>query len=283
MLVYLETYLVERRIKQRRPPSWLWQVALFLLTVLSFMWGGPLLFKVLPQVGPLYAALVHPEVVLLLTGMIFIHEYGHKWALRMRKIPAVGPIPIPLLGAMVHPGEPLGSAWTELIFALGGPATGIFSLALYGVALWLGNDFLAAMAWLGVFLNFLNAWPIIPLDGGVAVKALLSVIHTKARHAFIILCLGVVMLLGLWLGDLAIFGRAVFLIIGLLGLLDLALGVHFSHRKAKEVVYQTMSLRQLPAGIALYLLVLGGLFASFVVTTLHFVSAEDLVTLFWVR
>jgi Zn-dependent protease len=105
--------------------------------------------------------------------LLLVHEMGHVIQLRREGIEASAPMFIPFLGAVVAAKSLGDDAAAEARVGLAGPVLGSIGAALL-VPVWLatGNDFWAALAFTGFFLNLFNLLPVIPLDGGRAMAAM---------------------------------------------------------------------------------------------------------------
>lgn len=105
--------------------------------------------------------------------VVLTHELGHALAMRL-----MGVRPIRLTAtvsgfSMDYEGILSGKA--ECLAALAGPAFGLlFSLICSVIGKTLNNDSLLLCAGLGVVLNLFNLLPSLPLDGGRALRGLLS-------------------------------------------------------------------------------------------------------------
>jgi Zn-dependent protease len=105
--------------------------------------------------------------------LILVHEMGHVVQLRREGVKASAPMFIPFVGAAVAMKEMPRDALAEARVGLAGPVLGSLGAALL-VPVWLatGNDFWAALAFTGLFLNLINLMPVLPLDGGRAMAAM---------------------------------------------------------------------------------------------------------------
>jgi Zn-dependent protease len=105
--------------------------------------------------------------------LLLVHELGHVIQLRREGIEASAPMFIPFLGAVVAAKSLGDDAAAEARVGLAGPVLGSLGAALL-IPVWLatGNDFWAALAFTGFFLNLFNLLPVVPLDGGRAMAAM---------------------------------------------------------------------------------------------------------------
>ena len=105
--------------------------------------------------------------------LILVHEMGHVIQLRREGVKASAPMFIPFVGAAVAMKELPRDALAEARVGLAGPVLGSLGAALL-VPVWLatGDDFWAALAFTGLFLNLINLMPVLPLDGGRAMAAM---------------------------------------------------------------------------------------------------------------
>lgn len=176
----------------------------------KFTWIGVLLFGVLSKLKTIipllklskfggtfismgvsvaaYAYLYTWRFAVGLVLMIFIHEMGHVWAAKRKKIPVSAPAFIPFVGALITMKRLPQDAKTEAYIAYGGPLLGtIGAVICYGLGIVTGKDIFYVIAMIGFFLNLFNLIPISPLDGGRIVGAI-------SRWMWII---GVILALGL--------------------------------------------------------------------------------------
>jgi Zn-dependent protease len=105
--------------------------------------------------------------------LLLVHEMGHVIQLRREGIKASAPMFVPFLGAVVMAKSLGDNAAAEARVGLAGPILGSLGAALL-VPVWLltGNEFWAALAFTGFFLNLFNLLPVVPLDGGRAMAAM---------------------------------------------------------------------------------------------------------------
>jgi len=106
-------------------------------------------------------------LVIVLTGVVVFHEFGHFVAMKIYKYRELGMFFIPLLGAYVSGKKQEVSQKQSAIILLAGPVPGIFlGIILHFISIQLDLDFLNSVAWILIFLNVLNLLPVYPLDGG---------------------------------------------------------------------------------------------------------------------
>ena len=105
--------------------------------------------------------------------LLLVHEMGHVIQLRREGIKASAPMFIPFLGAVVAAKSLGDNALAEARVGLAGPVLGTLGAALL-IPVWqaTGDDFWAALAFTGFFLNLFNLLPVVPLDGGRAMAAM---------------------------------------------------------------------------------------------------------------
>lgn len=146
--------------------------------------------------------------ILVLAGVIFIHELGHYLAMRLFKYKDLGIFFVPLLGAFASGTKENISQKQRVVVILSGPLPGIvLGLALYYLGLSSGNDFFIRSANIFIFVNLFNLLPIMPLDGGQMIKCLFFETNDKINRIFIYI--SIALLVGL-----AIYTRSyVFLIV----------------------------------------------------------------------
>ncbi len=143
-------------------------------------WGAGVML-LLVSVGLFFAlgAAVWPwGFVAMVLPILFFHELGHFAAMRVFRYSNVKMFFIPLLGAAVSGRHYNVPGWKKVIVSLAGPLPGIFVGAGLGIAAaYFHIDWLHHMALLAIGLNGFNLLPILPLDGGWVVHALLFSRH----------------------------------------------------------------------------------------------------------
>lgn len=132
----------------------------------------------------------------MIVSMIFIHEYGHFYAMKLCKMKTKGIYLIPFFGGAAVADEDFKSRYDEAFIAMMGPwfglACSVATGSLYYVA---GNPiFAAGGAWMAT-INLINLLPVNPLDGGRVLKSLTFSIHNKLGILF--LGIGILGMIGL--------------------------------------------------------------------------------------
>ncbi|MDI9445281.1 MAG: hypothetical protein QM844_14025 [Planctomycetota bacterium] len=149
------------------------------------------------------------QFVLLLLPILFIHELGHFAAMRLFRYQNVRMFFIPLFGAAVAGHHYNVPGWKKVIVSLSGPLPGIFLAAALGVlAMAYDIPWLLAGAMLTVLVNGFNLLPLIPLDGGWVMHALLFCRHYVLDAGFRLLAVCTLLAGAYLLADpiLAVFG-----------------------------------------------------------------------------
>ncbi len=122
-----------------------------------------------------FLVLFGPQSAALLVLIILLHECGHALAMRSVGQPVQGIYFIPFFGGVAVAAAPHANETERGFVSFMGPGASLFTTALF-YALWLqsGNDLLADLVLLSAFLNVLNLAPVLPLDGGHVLGALMS-------------------------------------------------------------------------------------------------------------
>jgi hypothetical protein len=130
----------------------------------------------------LFVAAMHTgqarELVWIFVPVIAFHELGHYLAMRRFGYRNLRMFFIPFFGAAVSGRHYNVAGWKKAVVALMGPVPGIVGGGALGVAgLALGLPALTGAALLMLILNGFNLLPLLPLDGGWVVHAVLFVRH----------------------------------------------------------------------------------------------------------
>ncbi|MGQ8335070.1 site-2 protease family protein [Sunxiuqinia sp. A32] len=138
------------------------------------------------------------QYILVLTGVILIHELGHFFAMRFYKYKDLSIFFIPLIGALASGQKEEISQKQKTIISLAGPLPGVLiGSCLTGAGLVTENDFLWRTGEIFVFLNLFNLLPVLPLDGGQILKSMFFQRNEKINIVFIWISIIVISLIAL--------------------------------------------------------------------------------------
>lgn len=173
------------------------------------LWGGAFRLKTYAETGKPsgFAYIFLSVAVALLTGLIsvaafdvmfglafalllvfalFIHEFGHLLAYRLMGQPWGRMIFLPFLGAIAMPRLPLESQAQSVFAALMGPGFSALLALTCALPFALGDTNHPIIALTGLVtagLNIFNMLPAEPLDGGIALRSIMSrVIGRRANY-----------------------------------------------------------------------------------------------------
>lgn len=136
--------------------------------------------------------------ILVLAGVLLLHEIGHYIAMRIFKYKDLGIFFIPLLGAFASGSKTNISQKQNVIILLAGPLPGvIIGLILYYYGLRDENEFLIRTSNIFIFLNLFNLLPIMPLDGGRIIKSMFFENNEIINKIFIFISIAVLTLYSL--------------------------------------------------------------------------------------
>jgi Zn-dependent protease len=115
------------------------------------------------------------EHAAVLLGLIAIHEAGHALAMHSVGQALRGIYFIPFFGGVAVAAAPHRSETERGFVALMGPGLSLLTTVAF-ILLWqaTGEDLLAKLALVSAIINGLNLAPVLPLDGGQIVDAILS-------------------------------------------------------------------------------------------------------------
>ncbi len=144
---------------------------------------------------------------LLLVFALFVHEFGHLLAYRLMGQPWGRMMFLPFLGAIAMPRLPLESQAQSVFAALMGPGFSALLALACAVPFALGDTqhpILALMGLVTAGLNIFNMLPAEPLDGGIALRSVLTrIIGSRANYG--LMAVGVVIcVLGLLMNQLVL-------------------------------------------------------------------------------
>jgi Zn-dependent protease len=171
-----------------------------------------------------YSVIFSWKFALILMFMLFVHESGHIWAMKLYGIKTKGIYFLPFIGGAAVAEEAFPSRKAEVVTAIMGPIWG-FGLAvvtgiLYGIT---GNVlFAAASSWMAM-INLFNLLPINPLDGGRIMKSIAFSMHSVIGVIFLIIGSLVSIFFAL------VAGYNIFIFLMFIGLIELQ--AEYSNRK----------------------------------------------------
>jgi stage IV sporulation protein FB len=126
------------------------------------------------------------KYILILVGVIFIHEIGHYIAMRLFKYKDLNIFFIPLVGAFASGTKDEISQKQRTYVLLAGPVPGIIiGTILYYFGLKFNNQILIKSSNIFIYLNLFNLLPILPLDGGNLIKNLFFASNEIINKLFI--------------------------------------------------------------------------------------------------
>lgn len=158
-------------VTKRHNIGWLLKTAVFLLSVSLFSLAFGIVFDI--------------EFVLILLGVLFLHELGHLLGMVLFRYKDLQILFIPLFGAAAIGNEERAPVYQRVIVALMGPLPGILiGYLLFYLNLQHGNPLLFEISIVMLLLNYLNLLPIMPLDGGQILKLILLERFPRGQAAF---------------------------------------------------------------------------------------------------
>jgi Zn-dependent protease len=127
---------------------------------------------------------------------LFVHEYGHVYAMRRTGMKVKGMYFIPFLGALSVTEDAFTSRRQQAYVSLSGPIWGsVFTLLPLGLYAWTRQPIFATVATWWAAINLFNLLPIVPLDGGRAMQAFAYSFSSSVGLVVSLLGLGVVVVL----------------------------------------------------------------------------------------
>ncbi len=130
--------------------------------------------------------------ILVLAGVILIHEIGHYLAMRIFKYKDLSIFFVPLIGAFASGNKDTISQKQRVFILLSGPVPGIIiGLILYYYGLRDTNEFLSKTSNIFILINLFNLLPIIPLDGGRLIQNMFFDSNEVINKIFIFLSIAV--------------------------------------------------------------------------------------------
>ncbi len=149
---------------QNKRGGWLGAIILLVVSMAVFVGAG--------------AAQWDWKFALMLVPVLLLHESGHWLAMKVFGYRNLKMFFIPFFGAGVSGRSYNVAGWKKAVVALAGPLPGVWlAIVLGSVALFLEKPALLDLAVLTLILNSFNLLPIMPLDGGQNLHAVLFSRH----------------------------------------------------------------------------------------------------------
>ena len=210
-------------------------VALFLLkfkSMLFLVFKLKFLLSFLAFFG-IYWALFGWKFAAGFLACLFVHEMGHYVACKRRGLKVELPVFLPMMGAYVRWYGQGVSLEDLAMISLAGPVYGLMAaFACYGFFLSTHQVIFMVLVNVGAWINFLNLFPLLGLDGAQAAVAM-----SRLQRGLIALTCGVLFALSITNGN--VFGPTtiwIFLIVGL-GMVWAAFGAEPEKPSTKTFLY----------------------------------------------
>lgn len=149
---------------QNQKSSWTGMIILFVVSLVLFIGAGRGRWSM--------------NYLIILLGVLFVHEMGHYIAMRAFHYKNVKMFFVPFFGAAVSGQHYNVPGWKKVVVSLMGPVPGIvLGVFIGGAGFVLDQPILMKIALVSMFLNGFNLLPVLPLDGGWVFHALLFSRH----------------------------------------------------------------------------------------------------------
>lgn len=146
-----------------------------------------------------YTYLFTWQFAAMIIAMLFVHEYGHFYAMKRRGMKTRGIYLIPFLGGAAVADEEFKSREDEAYIALMGPWFGFgISFVTFLFFYITGNPIFAAGASWMAMVNLLNLLPTNPLDGGRVIKSIAFSLNSWLGFIFLLIGLAAFGLITIW-------------------------------------------------------------------------------------
>ncbi|GAB3011762.1 hypothetical protein GCM10027051_12920 [Niabella terrae] len=154
------------------------------------------LYSLVLYLGLGYMVLRRWDLLLLLSGVLLLHEAGHFLAMKYYRYQDLGILFLPFLGALVRGRKNQISQQQSAVILLAGPLPGLLlGLLLAAISkdqpLYLGQVPLDFVAQLLIWANLLNLLPVYPLDGGQLLNRVYLDEEGRLSTIFMILSAGI--------------------------------------------------------------------------------------------
>ena len=162
------------------------------------------------------------QIMLIILGVLFVHEAGHYLAMRIFRYRNVRMFFIPLFGAAVTGQNYTAPGWKKVIVSLMGPLPGLIAGGALGVMGFMGflddvqyRDTMMTVALWAVILNGMQLVPLLPLDGGHVVHTVLFSRNCYVDTVFRTIAAVAIFVLGLAINSWLMMAWGVFMFFGI--------------------------------------------------------------------
>lgn len=163
--------MMELNKLQNAKGSWGSMIAILVVSLLLFMGTG----------SKQWAG----DYLVILVGVLFVHELGHYLAMKLFKYRNLRMFFIPFFGAAVSGRHYNVPGWKKVVVSLMGPVPGILLGIIIGtLGLLLHQAILTKIAIIALILNGFNLLPVLPFDGGWVFHTLLFSRHPILDSGF---------------------------------------------------------------------------------------------------
>ncbi len=154
------------------------------------------------------------EILVVIVGVLLVHEAGHYLAMKMFNYANVRMFFIPFFGAAVSGQNYTAPGWKRVITALMGPLPGIFLAGVVGITgLIRSNDLMTRIGLMAAILNGFQLLPVLPLDGGRVMHTLLFSRNHYLDTVFQVGAGGLLALIGSLAGDRVLLMLGIFMLV----------------------------------------------------------------------
>jgi Zn-dependent protease len=189
----------------RLPPPVSTQLGLFIISALAFVLLAGLFWDW--------------TIALMLLGVIGFHEAGHWLTMRMLGYGNLQILMLPLVGGVTLGQEKDYTASQRVLVSLMGPLPGIILGTILLVLFGMEEGRISELGIILLLVNYLNLLPILPLDGGQLLKALIPIERFGLLIALEWLGTAALLLLGWLTGSLFLAAMALLPLFGALTLM----------------------------------------------------------------
>jgi Zn-dependent protease len=153
------------------------------------------------------------DSLLILVGVVLFHELGHILAMHLCGYRDLQILFIPFLGAAAMGKADNPKAWQKAFVSLMGPVPGLLvGTALLWQGEWVEIEWVLQLTMILLVVNFLNLLPIMPLDGGQLLNAVLFNHHPRWQFGFFVLSVALLMVWALLDGGPLLFIFAILMV-----------------------------------------------------------------------